>query len=421
MSSDYKLLREDFIRGHNGSTASEVVAITCVNQLANLLLIAVLSLFPVLTEPNHLWIRYSIEFFIIMTPFITCITILSDYIFFVYLAIISLTVIAIVLCFMRRQTKQIVVKDLLELCPNYEQRLPFLTNLFSTLMQCVCIAILAVDFRVFSRRFAKTEIYGFSLMDVGVGSFIAINGGFSPESRLGSDSRNKRMFLFKKTVFSTVPLIVLGFQRLIAVKSLEYHEHVTEYGVHWNFFFTLGLSKICLNCGLSEFIQNDNRNGLFAANKEGILSLFGYISLYLIFVEIGKYIVNLNDTYIESTSRREMNLSFVFWMVSLNSLFIGMEFAIQTLVHCLQHLNVLGSGDTHRSIIFSAIGYSGMLLFLVSNLLTGLINFTINTISVSNSIAFAIIVIYSLILSIISVILFHYKIQIKIPVKQKSD
>ncbi|CAG2178339.1 unnamed protein product [Oppiella nova] len=301
-------------------------------------------------------------------------------------------------------------------------------------MTCVCIAILAVDFRIFSRRFAKTEIYGFSLMDVGVGSFIAINGGFSPESRLGgSDPKNKAFLLFKKTFYSTIPLIVLGFQRLIAVKSLEYHEHITEYGLHWNFFFTLGLTKICLNCGLSEFIQNDYRIGLFAANKEGILSLLGNISLHqiklwfklavqlfilsLIFI----ILMDLSHNYIENTSRREVNLSFVFWMIALNSIFIGLEFAIQALIHCLQHLNVFSSDESHRSIIFSAVGYSGMLLFLVSNLLTGLVNFTIDTISCSDLTAFAIILTYSLVLCFIAIFCFQYKIQIKIPVKQKSE
>ena len=45
---------------------------------------------------------------------------------------------------------------------------------------------------------------------------------------------------------SSLPLLVFGAGRLLAVKATDYHEHVSEYGVHWNFFFTLVIVKVCL-------------------------------------------------------------------------------------------------------------------------------------------------------------------------------
>ena len=157
------------------------------------------------------------------------------------------------------------------------------------------ICILAVDFRAFPRRFCKTETYGYSLMDMGVGSFVVGNAMIS-RLVLGRTWRPKRI----------LPLVVLGLGRLITVKASGYPEHVTEYGVHWNAFFTLAVVDLCdgLGCYLklspngclgaamammflshvgvdAAYVLSDApRDSLFAANREGLASAPGYAALF---------------------------------------------------------------------------------------------------------------------------------------------
>merc|ERR1719516_137698 len=115
----------------------------------------------------------------------------------------------------------------------------FLTNFRASMLLVTTICILAVDFPVFPRRFAKTETFGYGLMDLGVGSFVFSNGLVSPEARQMKSSNSIR-----KNLLGCVPLIILGMVRLVSVATLGYHENVTEYGQHWNFFFTLVSVKL---------------------------------------------------------------------------------------------------------------------------------------------------------------------------------
>ena len=195
---------------------------------------------------------------------------------------------------------------------------PFLTHYRGYMMVSTCVAILAVDFPIFPRRFAKTENWGTSLMDLGVGSFVFSAGVISARS-LSKDLSDRRTSLLQRLVVSirkTLPLIALGLIRLWSVKGLDYAEHVTEYGVHWNFFFTLAMLPpfmeladtltglmplprimtydilyiiICLtyemvlaSTKLKSYILISPRGpDWLSKNREGVFSFSGYLAIFL--------------------------------------------------------------------------------------------------------------------------------------------
>jgi len=224
---------------------------------------------------------------------------------------------------------------------------PFLSNYRAAMMLATCTAILAVDFNLFFPvRFAKCEEYGISLMDVGVGGFIFSSALTSAKQRAppslmasshtssqSSTSKNspaKRESLcgssssfvswslrLLQSLKMVVPLLVLGLGRFTVIKAFGYQEHVTEYGMHWNFFMTLagitllvaalnipleysGLCGIVIlvvyhyvleAMGVAQWIIEAPRVDFFTQNREGILSCFGYLSLYLFGRQVGSYLM----------------------------------------------------------------------------------------------------------------------------------
>jgi phosphatidylinositol glycan class W len=79
-------------------------------------------------------------------------------------------------------------------------------------------------------------------MDIGVGAFVFSSGVVSGRA-YANPSKHQSNFLIKSilnSLRSSLALLTLGFIRLISTKSINYQEHNSEYGLHWNFFFTLG-------------------------------------------------------------------------------------------------------------------------------------------------------------------------------------
>ena len=347
---------------------------------------------------------------------------------------------------------------------------PFITTYRSSMMVITCIAILAVDFPVFPRRFAKVENWGTSLMDLGVGSFVFSAGVVSARSVLRSGRSIGPLWRrLLSSVRHSIPLIVLGLVRLYSVKGLDYAEHVTEYGVHWNFFFTLGFlppfaevfdsltafvpwyDALALGVAVSYQIALESTDlkayilvsprgpDLLSKNREGVFSFLGYLAIFLAGRAtgvraipsstssasspaqdrksvLGKLAIQslvwsglffFNSTYAMGygaglpVSRRLANMPYVLWVCAFNN--------AQLLLFCLLE-TVFFFGKQGKvedvsfatSRILSAFNRNGLAIFLIANLLTGLVNLGVNTLDASTPQALAILIGYSALLTAVA-------------------
>ena len=94
------------------------------------------------------------------------------------------------------------------------EKRPFVGGFRAYILITTAIAILAVDFVIFPRRFAKAETYGSGLMDMGVGTFIISNAIVSPEARGIYSSDTGFISAVFRSFKSSLPLLVLGVMRV---------------------------------------------------------------------------------------------------------------------------------------------------------------------------------------------------------------
>ncbi|KAK2006929.1 GPI-anchored wall transfer protein 1 [Colletotrichum eremochloae] len=366
---------------------------------------------------------------------------------------------------------------------------PFLTHYRGSMLVVTCIAILAVDFRLFPRRFAKVETWGTSLMDMGVGSFVYSAGLVAARPVLKERAESKSTPLTTRLVHSmrhSLPLLVLGVIRLLSVKGLDYAEHVSEYGVHWNFFFTLGflppfvaifqsalkvvpsyaalaiilsvLYQVALeSTNLKAYILTAPRVDLLSKNREGIFSFFGYLAIFLAGQDTGMYVlprsINPKSDNTPSTqrktllltmavwsavwtslfflttsysygdglsvSRRLANLPYVLWTAAFNSSQL-LAYAVVDTLFFPSFYNATDAKaereayETATSRVLRAYNRNGLFLFLVANVLTGLINMTVPTLHVGPLTAMGILIAYSGAITGVALGLDAYGISIKL-------
>lgn len=274
--------------------------------------------------------------------------------------------------------------------------------------------------------------------------------------------------------------------RLLATRAADYQNHASEYGLHWNFFLTLGALRAAglllpqrarrgagagaagvallaahqwgLSArGLIDVVHSEERGpGLLSANKEGLLSLPGYWALQLLATAAGHAAYQLAvaaaaaaaaqprqrpatrssasggarttdggsaggglrirtrlplpaasgrpllrlagglaagtaalwaaywaaATWVQPVSRRACNAAYIIWILALNlqtlALFVGADGAVPGVA---PHLA-------------TATAAAMLPLFLAGNLLTGLVNLSMNTLEASDATAAAVLAAY---------------------------
>lgn len=397
---------------------------------------------------------WYMEFIILFTPFLLAVTLLQSYVYYfvIGMALITWTLLLRLLISGEQALRCISDKRV----SNALEPKGLLASLKATLMLSVTVCILCVDFPIFPRRGAKTFDTGFSIMDAGVGAFIALSGAVSPEAT--DRAKQTKLGLIGKTLSSSVQLILLSCVRLFLVKHSGYREITEEYGTHLNFFAVLAAVKLIsslIYCiigrrvklnyvgtaliigyqlflnfyAMENIVQNDSRESFFLANKEGFLSIIGLTGYHLVYTRLPLIIDDASKThkrygitqtlkallrlatpaiiglvvmhnFVQPCSRRISNAAYVCWSACMVIFLLGCEVSVNSGIAALQRR--YHDVDDFGSKIFTAFSQNAMYLFLLANLLVGAINITLDPNKMQTLPSMSIIVTYLAIISMIA-------------------
>lgn len=461
---EYKQYHESFMVNNNGTTPWEVFQTIAPTYLSTFIVANIILASKGIGKPA----QFFLEFVCIVTPIILNLTITHH---LVRDVVMALTGISLTVAF--HQLKERVHVEPFVQVPH--ERPAYISNARATINIITTVCILAVDFQIFPRSLAKTETFGFGLMDTGVGLYVFGNGIVSSELNKNCQQRQK----LQKDIISIIPLLVLGLARFITIRKIDYQVHTSEYGVHWNFFLTLAATKLftslimkalrkpiymkfiaiiiltfhqlILQLGLSNYVLRADvgRDNFITANREGLVSIPGYIALHFGSIYIGSLMrfeqpIKRGKDFLKKigvlvvitlflwkmiyvcdhlfgVSRRIANMGYVIWILSIGTTFT----TLYMLMELFYHFVVFGQLDddeekdkdkkeSYVPIIFRAINYNGLAFFLIANLLTGIVNLTFQTMLLDAAVSLLVLVVYMFILCSITYLLYAYDIKLKV-------
>lgn len=419
-------LREKRFYEKTGSSTFEIDKCISLAVVFNIITTILVNILFQTRKSNHPFLIFILEFFGCIFPLVVSLTSLSDHIYDIYGTLIPLIVVVYFWLLLRRDLwpmlfENVRIKD---------SKLPCITHFRALVNVFSVICILAADFHVFPERFLKTEYYGYSLMDTGVGLFVV-------NLALGSShSRRRRINL--STFFKHFIPLSIGIGRFLAVRSVDYQHQIFEYGVHWNFFVTLAIIGIfnefsfrvvnstksilifsivllvsyefVLNVGLRDWIFGfAPRDNFISANREGICSIVGYQVLYLWGVVMKRLLPRKGDVFEQyrqsvryfllfysiislfnrftydylPPSRRCANAGYVLWIITIVLFYLTFLIAFE-LSTVLWNIQMKTKINRTVPVILESVNFNGLSFFLLANLLTGVINLSMHTLLIRN-------------------------------------
>ncbi|CAN8004215.1 unnamed protein product [Ixodes hexagonus] len=481
MHRENRLAHEAFVTNKEGGSPEEILMLSCIPTLSASLHGFLCRTSIVASLRTNLWSATVLDVLLQCVPFILAVTVLSSYVACVTFSLLAMSLGARVLCHYVHQKSKGTQK-----VPR-KKKAPakscVVTAARSHVLLVTAVCILGVDFPAFARRLAKNERSGFSQMDAGVGIFVAMAAASSPEGKSLLFFRGRNVV---RAVKNSIALIILGLLRVATVKSLDYQSPVLEYGVHWNFFFTLAATRIAASVvytvlparydwvvgsvlligyeavlhltTLNAFLDDGNRDGFVAANKEGLASLVGFLALYLIMAGLsrrllysarscirdwmimvqqtcslaffGLALTSMLHTNMAPVSRRLANLPYCLWTISL-FLFTIVCFVLLQIVDILfcedgAHVDFNQIQVLHKAkatagksqepdLLWSSINFNAMPMFLLVNLLTGLVNLVFHPRTAGTLSAVLVLVMYIFVAAFTTVFLYSRKMKLKLP------
>lgn len=437
---DTKALKEEFVSNTTGTVPMEIFLIAIIT-LSSFACYALLRIYFKYSKYEHYMCKYGfvIENISIVFPILLSFTLLSSDLISVACFLFAIMLI-ISYRFCNPMFKQFTIN--FWNCKVGDTQQSYLTNYKATIQITTAICILAVDFNIFPRRFAKVEVYGIGVMDMAVGTIIFSRALTSRQAR--TQDKVNLISLFKNLRKSSL-LLGLGIIRTVIIKCIGYQEHVSEYGSHWNFFLTIGMVQPIANLilfitkcnmqqplllflslisiityqwllsmhGLESIIQNgfsgdkDSRINIIDANREGIFSCFGYLSIYfcglffgrqlfkkshclynklfwlLCWFVTGYFCMAMCVIHITPLSRQMANISYFFIQIAFNSLLLSGFVFIDMICYAMQNLRKktrnIEQCIVPISFLSQAISQNLLAYFLLANVFTGLVNLSIDT------------------------------------------